>query len=269
MQSRALIGSTGFVGQALRRAGAFDALYHRSDIDAIRGRRFGTLICAGLPAEKWRANREPGADLANMEHLCAALREVECDRFVLISTIDVYARPVAVSESTAPDLADATAYGRHRGRFEQFVRAREGSGFARVQIARLPGLFGQGLRKNLVFDLIHRVPGLRVARGSRFQWYPIDRLQRDLEPLAAADLDLLNLFPEPVETAHLLQHAFPELNATLPDADPALVPANYDARTEHGALFGRDDGYVMSADDVLVDLRRYVDAETAGTAAGR
>jgi len=95
---RSLIGSTGFVGQALRRASAFDAVYHRADIDAIRGRRFGTLICAGLPAEKWRANREPAADLANMERLCAALREVECERLLLISTIDVYARSAAISE---------------------------------------------------------------------------------------------------------------------------------------------------------------------------
>ena len=63
----ALIGSTGFVGQTLQRSITFDALYHRPNIDSIRGQRFGTLICAGLPAEKWRANREPAPDLANME----------------------------------------------------------------------------------------------------------------------------------------------------------------------------------------------------------
>src|SRR5262245_57924665 len=111
---RALIGSTGFVGQTLLRSSTFDAVYHRADIDSIRGRRFGTLICAGLPAEKWRANREPAADLANMNGLCAMLREVECERFVVISTIDVYARPEAVIESDWPDLIAATPYGRHR-----------------------------------------------------------------------------------------------------------------------------------------------------------
>jgi hypothetical protein len=265
---RALIGSTGFVGQALRGAGAFDALYHRADIDSIRGRRFGTLICAGLPAEKWRANRAPAADLANMEHLCAALGEVECERLVLISTVDVYGRPEAVSESDLPDLAAATAYGRHRGLFERFAREREGRGFARVQILRLPGLFGPGLRKNLVFDLIHRAPGLRVARRGRFQWYPIVRLQSDIERLVAADLDLLHLFPEPIETARLLGYAFPDLSHGLADADPALPVANYDARTEHAALFGRDGGYVMSADEVLAELKRYVDAEAASAVQG-
>lgn len=258
--TRALIGCTGFVGEALQRAGRFDARFHRPDIETMRGRHFDTVICAGLPAEKWRANREPAADLANMDRLCAVLREVTCDRFVLISTIDVYARPVGVTERDVPDPVAATAYGRHRGLFEQFVRDREGRGFGRVHVVRLSGLFGTGLRKNLVFDLVHRAPGLRVARGSRFQWYPIDRLAADLDRCVAAELDLVNLFPEPVDTGRLLRQVFPDLADRVPDADPASPVAQYDARTEHASHFGGSGAYVMTADAVLAELKRYAAA---------
>ncbi len=260
MTSRALIGSTGFVGEVLRRASSFDALFHRPDIDLIRGRRFGTVVCAGLRAEKWRANREPAVDLANMDRLCDALRHVECDRFVLISTIDVYAHPAGVTERDEPDLAAATAYGRHRGLFESFVRGCEGRGFGRVHVVRLAGLFGHGLRKNLVFDLVHRAPNLRVARRARFQWYPIDRLQTDLDRCVAADLDLVNLFPAPIDNARLLRDVFPDQVERVLEADASAPPAHYDARTVHAALFGRHDGYVMGADAVLAELKRYVAA---------
>ena len=60
--SQALIGHTGFVGANLLRQGAFDATFNSSSIEAIRGRDFDRVVCAGVTAVKWWANQNPEED---------------------------------------------------------------------------------------------------------------------------------------------------------------------------------------------------------------
>ena len=86
----ALIGHTGFVGGTLDRAGwPFAARYNSRNIESMRGESFKTVICAGVSAVKWKANREPEADWARIERLINVLETIEVERFVLISTVDV------------------------------------------------------------------------------------------------------------------------------------------------------------------------------------
>jgi len=99
-QKDALIGSTGFVGQALLAQRPFGAGYHSTDIAAIEGRQFGRIVCAGVGAVKWWANANAEADLAAIQRLIRHLDRAETDRFVLISTIDVYAAPVGWTRAT-------------------------------------------------------------------------------------------------------------------------------------------------------------------------
>ena len=51
----ALIGYSGFVGGNLLRQRSFDACFNSSNIEAIAGRSFDLVVCAGAPAEKWKA----------------------------------------------------------------------------------------------------------------------------------------------------------------------------------------------------------------------
>ena len=121
---RALIGHTGFIGRNLARQRTWDACFSRQDIDAIRGRSFELVVCAGLPSDRWLANGNPGGDRSNMLSLANALAEVHAERFVLVSTIDVYPVPVGVDESTVIEPAHNRAYGEHRLEFERMVAAR-------------------------------------------------------------------------------------------------------------------------------------------------
>jgi nucleoside-diphosphate-sugar epimerase len=102
---RALIGHTGFVGGNLKAQGRYDDLYNTSNIESIAGQEYELVVSAGAPAAKWIANKEPAADLAAIERLQQALSQVEAERFVLISSVDVYPRPVGVDETTPIDFA--------------------------------------------------------------------------------------------------------------------------------------------------------------------
>ena len=103
VKPRALIGVTGFVGGNLQQQMAFDAGFHSRNIDTMAGGDYSLVVCAGAPAEKWRANQAPEADQASLARLTAALEQVQADRVVLVSTVDVYPSPVAVDEAAPID----------------------------------------------------------------------------------------------------------------------------------------------------------------------
>ena len=131
----ALIGHTGFVGSNLLRQRSFDATFNSANIDEIAGRSFDLVVCAGAPAEKWKANADPERDLDNIERLIRALEQVNTQKLVLISTVDVFATPVEVDEDTPAPMAGLPPYGHHRRRLEQMVAGRFDA-----TIVRLAGL---------------------------------------------------------------------------------------------------------------------------------
>jgi len=249
----ALIGYSGFVGANLALTGNFDLHINRVNLEALRGTCVERLVCAGLPAAKWIANQKPQEDADNIRRLEATLSTVRAKRFILISTIDVYPRTEDADESYVCTGKPNHAYGRHRLEFEHFVRDR----FPNAHIVRLPALFGRGLKKNAVYDLLHDNRLERINPSSRFQWYPLARLPRDLDTIEAHHLPLVNLFTEPIETRTILEQLFAGKNAGE-SPDPA---AHYDLRTLYGSHFGGDSRYVMSSAAVMSALRKFVREE--------
>lgn len=239
----ALIGYTGFVGGFLAGHERFDLLVHRSNLDLLRHRSLDRVVCAGLPAAKWIANREPDADRANMDLLCRTLRTVTASSFVLISTIDVYPRTRDADEVFDCSALPNHAYGRHRLEFEQVVRER----FPHAVILRLPALFGPGLRKNVLFDLMTGNQLEKVNPASSFQWYPLERLPQDIERAERHEIGLVNLFTEPLATGAILDRCFPEAQVGA-ESQPAV---HYDLHTRYAQVFGGTDRYVMSAASAL------------------
>jgi NAD dependent epimerase/dehydratase family len=249
--TRGLIGHTGFVGSTLDRQAAFDERYNSKNAGDMAGRHFDLLVCAGVSAAKWLANRHPDEDRRGIEALKAALSTVTADRFVLISTIDVYPDPSSgADETTEPDARDTHPYGAHRRALELWVQAQ----FPGAHIVRLPALFGSGLKKNALYDLLHDNMVDRINPASVFQWYPMARLWPDVERALAARLPIVNLFPQPLATSDLLRDIFPGARV-----GPAQHPAPaYRLATRHAALFGGTGKYLMSADTCLAAIRAWV-----------
>jgi hypothetical protein len=254
--ARALIGWSGFVGGNLERAAAFDARYRSTDIDAIRGRTFDLIVSAGLPAAKWRANQDPEGDWEAVSSLMSALEEVETAEFVLISTVDVYGTPVGVDEAArVPE--GLTPYGSHRLAFEEFV----GERFPMYRIVRLPALMGPGLRKNVLFDLIHRRQLDVINPDSEFQWYDVRDLWEDLGRIREADAEVVNLIPAPVATSRILGELFPDV-AVGQEAGPTV---RYDVRTRYARLFGGQGAYIMDEREALSRIARFVEDVREGS----
>ena len=152
----ALVGCTGFVGSNICRA-AGDRIqygYHSKDIQEAYGTRPDLLIYAGLRAEKYLANHEPEKDRQLTLEAMENIRRIAPGQLVLISTIDVLKDSRGADESAIVEEKDLEPYGLHRFQLEKQVREYD----PEALIIRLPGLFGQGLKKNFLYDFLHVIP---------------------------------------------------------------------------------------------------------------
>lgn len=251
----ALIGFTGFVGSNLAEQVPFDWLYNSSNIHEMRGRSYSLVVCAGVSALKWRANQDPAADRNAIRSLLDVLGTVSADRLILVSTIDVYPVPAGVDESYDCASRPNHAYGTHRLEVEAFVRKH----FPSALIVRLPAVFGPGLKKNAIFDILNGHALDAVNPESTFQFYDVLDLWGDVERAEAAGLTLLNLFTEPVGMGTILEEFFPETR--VGGGSPTQ---HYDLHTMHAGLRGRSGPYLYGREEILEKLGRFIDRQRGG-----
>ena len=193
MAASALIGHTGFVGSNLARQMQFDEFYNSKNIDDIRGREFDLVVCAGAPGAKWRANADPDADGASVKGMAWALCDVETKRLVLISTVDA--------------INPVDAYGILRGMLEEFVK----DAWENTCVIRLPALFGPGMKKNALYDLMTAQRLAEIAPNASYQWYPLRRLGADIARIRESGKRVVNITSAPIMMDAIRARFFPRL----------------------------------------------------------
>ena len=315
----ALVGYTGFVGSNLysRARNRIKGVYNSQNIEKAYGLEPEVLIYAGLRAEKYLANSAPDCDMELILEAEKNIREINPQRLVLISTIDVYRNPVGVDEtdSVLDEGKGGTGngiqpYGLNRYYLEAWVR----KNYPDALIIRLPGLYGYNIKKNFIYDFMNVVPYMlkkekfqtlktmekssdeimlddcyeptdngfyrcvRLDKGrqellkkkfrklgftalhftdsrSTFQFYPLSRLWEDIQTALNEDITLLNLATEPVSAAEL----YKALTGEVFKNELKGTPARYDFRTTYAAKFGGKAGYICSKEEILADIKMFVE----------
>jgi nucleoside-diphosphate-sugar epimerase len=238
----AIVGASGFVGSVL--ASLIDANHFTSaNINSLADCALDTVWIAAPSAVKWKANAEPEADFVSVQALHAAVMAAAPRRIVHFSTVDVYGSAQLADgpdESTAPE--PDCAYGANRLWLEKNWVAEQ------VQIVRLPGLFGQGLKKNIIFDLINNRNHQGVSLSSCYQWYYMADMLNLIDELNAADSGTYNVSVEPVETLDMVEQIFPNAKALC----LGNSTVRYDMRSR--------DGYRFSKNSIIKQIREYAAA---------
>ena len=194
MLTDAIVGATGFVGGTIARHCAGARLFNSKNIADIRGCAFDVVYAAGAPAVKWLANKDPAADAQVLEVLRGHLATITCNWFVLISTIDT-------------ETETSGAYGAHRKQLESWAQQQFPG---RCTVFRLPALFGMGLKKNALYDLLNNNQVEAIKVNHIFQWYDMRDLWTDLKAALASRAPFLQAYSEPILFADIVQHVFPE-----------------------------------------------------------
>ena len=249
----ALVGYTGFVGGNILEQGRFDQLYNSKNFQDMRDQSFDEVICAGVSAVKWMANKEPEKDRKNIQALEDVLSTISAKRFILISTIDVYPVISDYDESYDCSAVQNNAYGAHRLEFEKFCMER----FPDCYIIRLPGLFGKGLKKNVIYDLMNHNCLDMINASSSFQYYDLSNIVSDVMKSVSSELHLVNLVTEPVKTQTIIDKFFPDSVFEGLGTSPA-PETHYALKSQHASNWGGVNGYVYNELQVLEQLGHFI-----------
>ncbi|WP_339456871.1 pyridine nucleotide transhydrogenase [Pseudomonas sp. EA_65y_Pfl1_P120] len=249
----ALIGFSGFVGGTLLRQNTFEHLFRSTNIGEIENRNFDVVVCAGAPAQKWIANKDPDGDRQKIEALIASLKTINCKIFILISTVDVFKQPFGVDEDSVVTEDGLHAYGLHRRMLETFVQEH----FKNNLIVRLPGLVGPGLRKNVIFDFLNNNNVGAIDSRGIFQFYPMVNLWYDIQRALAAGLRLIHLTSAPISVSDISLLGFGQFFSN----QLSTAPAEYDFQSKHAEVFGGSERYQYSHRETVQAIRSYAQSE--------
>lgn len=243
-----LIGNTGLVGQTIQKFERFDGHFNSKNIYTIKNiKKDGDeLFLTCLPASKWLVNKNLKEDIDNINNIIEILKETHYSKVILISTIDVYNdSPLFVDETYSPNISKLS-YGNNRYFFElmvkEFIKADD------LKIFRLPALFNNQIKKNILYDLIHNNNVNEINQNSFFQWYNLDNLWSDINTLTKKYPEeiIFNLFTEPIHTSEIVE-LFPHHMNKVQDG-PKII---YDYYTKFG-------GYISKKNNVLGEIKKFI-----------
>ena len=157
-----LVGYTGFVGSNINNSHSFTKCFNSKNIEESFGLNPDLLVYSGVPAQKFMANANPEEDFNIILNAIENIKKINPKELVLISTIDVYDNPVDVNEDDEFTISKE-AYGKNRKYLEDWVI----NNIDNYHIIRLPGLYGNNLKKNFIYDVINIIPSM--LKKDKFQ----------------------------------------------------------------------------------------------------
>ena len=206
----AIIGHTGFVGSNLVGRMRFNHKYNSKTINKISGCEYDLVVCSGIPSVKWYANKHPEEDWENINKLIDSVRDVKCNKFILISTIDVHEK-IHNNPNNIKCDENHHPYGYNRYRAEIEMKKMFGD---RLIIIRLPAVFGDNLKKNILYDLINDNLYGKINLCDKYQWYDVRELSNNIEYILRNDIKEINLFSAPVSMEEIVDEFFPNMDST-------------------------------------------------------
>ena len=248
--SNGIIGFSGFVGTNLCNQHEFDFQYNSKNFRDMEGKHFDELVCCGVSAVKWLANKEPEIDKQNIDALINVLETVTADRFFLISTIDVYPVTLDEDEQFCFEEVKNHAYGTNRLNFELFCK----SHFKNTYITRLPGLFGEGLKKNVIFDLLNDNCLEMINPESTLQYYYLANLWKDIIVQIENNIPVMNLFTEPIKNSEIHKSFFPEKVI----GEQKVPAVHYDLRTKYSSCWNKNGNYCYDKTEVIKQITEFI-----------
>lgn len=257
-----IVGYTGFVGSNLLQFYKFDEFYNSKNFINAQNKHFDILFFSGIPAVKWYANKYPEDDYEIIENIKNVLKTITCKKIILISTIDVYDKTDSINvlnEDYMCDFENNHTYGKNRFLFEKFISKQ----FDDFHIVRLPALFGKGLKKNIIYDLINNNQIENIPLNSSFQWYNLDRLGNDLKIIIENNIKVCNLFTEPINTIKIIELFDKIYNKNykfnieyIGNSSTKII---YDIKTKYSSLFNsKIVNYICDKNIVLNEIEKFL-----------
>jgi len=242
-----LIGNTGLVGQTLKEKINFDFEYNSKNIDLYNVPDNCDLYLSCLPATKWLVNQDTKKDLENINNIINIINKFNYNKIFLISTIDVYNdSPLNKDEDFEP-IFKKFSYGGNRFLFEKMVK--QYVKYKNLKIYRLPALFNNKIKKNILFDLINNNNIEKINVNSFYQWFNLDNLHNFIETTKFENREIYNLFTEPINTKDIV-NLFPQHWDKIRNYGEYVI---YNYKTNLN-----DNGYIDTKENILKEIKTFI-----------
>ena len=241
-----VIGSTGFIGSYLFNALNIETGYNSKNIHLTKGLEFETIYCAAPSGTKWMANKNPKGDYDNIKSMMDSLSFIKAQKFILLSTIDVYREPLGENEDDKTGGINHHPYGKHRLLLENFIKER----FKNLFILRIPIIFGPNFKKNVIYDLMYDNEVEKIDPSRTTQIYDLRRLPKDIATVTQGGMRLVNLATEPVSLGDIATNIFEK---DLSSYEPKSC-SEYFMTTKNASLFGQTGKYICSSSEVMENI---------------
>jgi len=249
----ALFGHTGFVGSFLKENlnHKTTAYFNSKNIRLAKGRAYKNVYCACIPGSKWKANQDPDGDMKNIEGVLDVFKTIKCESIVLISTIDVHDHEYPMQDEKC-QYPSKEAYGKNRLFVENYLRELFG---VKLIVVRLPALFGVGLKKNVLFDLLNDKLVGSINANSAYQWYPINLLWTDItrakgEFFSEGQDKVVNIYPLPIETGDIIALFFPHHGMNVGFGNRV----SYNQSSMYGSMFSYTQGVILAEMEKFINM---------------
>jgi len=242
---KSLIGHTGFVGKNLSKKSEYN-LYNSSNLNDFPNIEHETVFIAAPGAEKWKINLDGESDIRNIKGIVEILNKSKFKKVVLFSSIDVYEDTNGLNEDF-DTKEHSQNYGRNRIYFENEIKK-----FDNYLIIRLPGLFGEGLKKNVIYDILFNNVSSAINMNDVYQWYNVENLYDDVQSVIHHENKIFNFFPEPIKNSEII-NLFPK------SLDQNLITFGTSNRTYNLKTKYTDSGYYCSKLVVLEQLKKFIE----------
>ncbi|MDB3991352.1 hypothetical protein N9382_00020 [bacterium] len=200
MIKKGLIGHTGFIGNFLKKKLSIKYNFSSKNISEITKYKFDKIYCAAPSSLMWKANKNLLNDFKNIINLCSTLNKAKINKFILISSIEVYNKKTNCNEKS-PTSTQSLTYGSNRAFFENFIKTR----FVDHHIIRLPIVYGYGQKKNIIFDLVNNNCVENINKNNILQFYPIKMLINDINKVINHKLKFCNITSEQIKVTEILE----------------------------------------------------------------
>jgi len=253
----ALFGHTGFVGSFIKEnLNPRSTVYFNSNnVRSAKCRGYRNVYCACIPGSKWKANTNPEDDMRNIQGVLDVLKTIKCETMVLISTIDVHDHTYPMQDEGC-QFPSNEAYGKNRLFVENYLRDIFGD---RLTVFRLPALFGVGIKKNVLFDLLNKNLLGNINSNSAYQWYPLRMLWTDISRsrddfFSEGQEKIINIYPVPIETCDIINIFFPEYANSVKFGERI----SYNQSTKYQRMFSYKQGVIFSEMDKFIRMYKKI-----------
>lgn len=244
---KVLIGNTGLIGQTIKDHINFDLEFNSLNIESIKDYSIDgcDIYLSCLPATKWLVNQEPNKDYNNILNIYNIISKYKFNKIILFSTIDIYYNsPVMTNENFKPYINNIN-YGSNRLIFELLINSLN---YKNIQIFRLPSLFGNRIKKNILFDLLNNNQIEKINFNSKYQWFYLKNLYSYIVKYNNIS-GIINLFPEPIESIEIAKLF--KINLDVINYKENRILYNY-------TTIYSNTGYIQSSNDTIQEIKNFI-----------